>query len=119
MTEQEKEDVELVEKHQKLCPAKFVVGILKMITSPAFIVFAVFTVYMWHLKSADKFDFKNLIVYGSVAVVFIFSGALTVLISKKTNLDIKANVGVGAEAKLGVTGDLNKAAVDIIDKVKK
>lgn len=119
MTEQEKEYVELVEKHQKLCWPKFFIGILKMITGPAFIVFVVFSVYMWSLKKEDKFDFKNLIVYGAVALVFIFSEALIILISQKTNLDVKANVGVGAQANLGVTGDLNKAAADVIDRVKK
>jgi hypothetical protein len=117
-TELEQQAIELGQKWSKV---RFLTGLLKKIFNiifcKEFLAFATFTFLMWHLIQNDKFDFKYWLVYGVVAVVFIFQEAIAILLSQKTNLDIKATVG--AEAKVGVSGDLNKAASDIASKANK
>jgi hypothetical protein len=112
-------DDDLIEKEQKWSWVKFFIGIAKMITSPEFIVFGIFTLmtyaFSFVLKVTGNILIFLIVTYGVVALSFMFHPAIKKLLSEKTNIDVKASVGANAT----FTGDLNKTATDVIDRVKR
>ena len=95
---------------------KFINFIFETILSAEALVFAAFSVafFMETLKTIFMW-----ITYGVIAIVFIIAKPLKNLINEKTTLNINAEAKVGASAALNVAGDLNKAADQIIEGVKK
>ena len=129
-----KEEVEKLSKEEKLtlvregklfCVRTFIAGIVRkmvnfifeVILSREFIVFAIFSIAFY--KTSEPKLIWHWVCYAAVGVVFILAQAIRVLLKEKTTLDIKANANVSAAAALNAAGDLNKAASQIIEGVKK
>jgi len=126
-----KEEIEKLSKDEKLylvstghlfCVRTFIVGLIRKfinfifetILSAEALVFAAFSVAFFMEDNNDKFIW---LIYGLIAIVFILAKPLKNLINEKTTLNINAEAKVGAA--LNVAGDLNKAADQIIEGVKK
>jgi len=113
--------VDLIRHGNIWCWKTFFIGLVKKIFSIIFsremIVFVLASIAL-HLRYQDnKETTLHWVSWIILGVIFILAEAIRILVGQKTNLNIDAKIG--ATAGLNVTGDLNKAASQIITEVKK
>jgi len=113
--------VDLIRNGNIWCWKTFFTGLVKkifgIIFSREMIVFVLATIAL-HLRYLDdKETTLHWVSWIVLGVIFILAEAIRILVGQKTNLNIDAKFG--ANAGLNVTGDLNKAADQVIKEVKK
>ena len=81
------------DQHKKWSPSHFIVGLAKIVTSPEFYVFLIFTTLF--IIFAPKDVIGSWVCLAVVAICFMFYKQIGNLINKG-NLHVNANAGVGA-----------------------